>query len=213
MFAGGSRSFSVFPLRVVYLPVEELEADASILISVSKRRFKRAVKRNRVKRQIREAYRVNKHELLNALAEKKCRLAIAFIYLSDQLTESSVIEERVKTALARIVEKVTVSDANMAGGVGRGHSPGGHTLRNKCASRSAYEAMKRLLSYLLLLPIYFYRKCISPMTSPSCRFTPTCSQYAVEAIKKHGPFKGLYLAVKRILRCHPWGGSGYDPVP
>jgi len=80
-------------------------------------------------------------------------------------------------------------------------------------SRSAYEAMKRLLSYLLLLPIYFYRKCISPMTSPSCRFTPTCSQYAVEAIKKHGPFKGLYLAVKRILRCHPWGGSGYDPVP
>ena len=110
MFAGGSRSFSVFPLRVVYLPVEELEADASILISVSKRRFKRAVKRNRVKRQIREAYR----ELLNALAEKKCRLAIAFIYLSDQLTESSIIEERVKTALARIVEKVTVSDANMA---------------------------------------------------------------------------------------------------
>ena len=114
MFAGGSRSFSVFPLRVVYLPVEELEADASILISVSKRRFKRAVKRNRVKRQIREAYRVNKHELLNALAEKKCRLAIAFIYLSDQLTESSVIEERVKIALARIVEKVTVSDANVA---------------------------------------------------------------------------------------------------
>lgn len=55
--------------------------------------------------------------------------------------------------------------------------------------------MKRLLSYLLLLPIYFYRKCISPMTSPSCRFTPTCSQYAVEAIKKHGPFKGLYLAI------------------
>ena len=200
MFAGGSRSFSVFPLRVVYLPVEELEADASILISVSKRRFKRAVKRNRVKRQIREAYRVNKHELLNALAEKKCRLVIAFIYLSDQLTESSVIEERVKIALARIVEKATVSDANVA-------------EWKKCGSRSAYEAMKRLLSYLLLLPIYFYRKCISPMTSPSCRFTPTCSQYAVEAIKKHGPFKGLYLAVKRILRCHPWGGSGYDPVP
>ncbi|RRD89069.1 membrane protein insertion efficiency factor YidD [Bacteroides heparinolyticus] len=73
--------------------------------------------------------------------------------------------------------------------------------------------MKRTLSYLLLLPIYFYQKFISPMTSPSCRFTPTCSQYAVEAIKKHGPFKGLYLAVRRILRCHPWGGSGYDPVP
>lgn len=106
MFAGGARSFSVFPLRVVYLPAEELEADASILVSVSKRRFKRAVKRNRVKRQIREAYRMNKHELLNVLAEKQCKLAIAFIYLSDQLVESSIIEERMKTALARVAEKV-----------------------------------------------------------------------------------------------------------
>lgn len=70
MFAGGSRSFSVFPLRVVYLPVEELEAPVSILVSVSKRRFKRAVKRNRVKRQIREAYRMNKHGLLAVLTEK-----------------------------------------------------------------------------------------------------------------------------------------------
>lgn len=69
------------------------------------------------------------------------------------------------------------------------------------------------LSWLLLLPIYFYRKCISPFTPPSCRFTPTCSAYAVEAIKKHGPFAGFYLACKRILRCHPWGGYGYDPVP
>lgn len=106
VFSGGSRSFSVFPLRVVYLPVEELEADASILVSVSKRRFKRAVKRNRVKRQIREAYRKNKHGLLEVLAAKKCRLALAFIYLSDQLVESSLIEERMKTALARIAEKV-----------------------------------------------------------------------------------------------------------
>lgn len=106
MFAGGSRSFSVFPLRVVYLSVEELEAPASILVSVSKRRFKRAVKRNRVKRQIREAYRMNKHELLRVLEEKQCRLAIAFIYLSDQLVESSIIENRMKTALARIAESV-----------------------------------------------------------------------------------------------------------
>lgn len=109
MFAGGSRSFSVFPLRVVYLPVEEeLEAPVSILVSVSKRRFKRAVKRNRVKRQIREAYRMNKHGLLAVLTEKKCRLAVAFIYLSDQLVDSSVIEDRMKTALARIAEKVSV---------------------------------------------------------------------------------------------------------
>lgn len=110
MFAGGSRSFSVFPLRVVYLPVEEeLEAPVSILVSVSKRRFKRAVKRNRVKRQIREAYRMNKHGLLAVLTEKKCRLAVAFIYLSDQLVDSSVIEDRMKTALARIAEKVAAN--------------------------------------------------------------------------------------------------------
>lgn len=113
MFAGGSRSFSDFPLRVVYLPVEELEADASILISVSKRRFKRAVKRNRVKRQIREAYRVNKHELLNILVERKCRLAIAFIYLSDQLVESSIIEDRMRIALVRITEKMAAPNTDM----------------------------------------------------------------------------------------------------
>ena len=113
MFAGGSRSFSVFPLRVVHLPVEELEADASILISVSKRRFKRAVKRNRVKRQIREAYRVNKHELLNILVERKCRLAIAFIYLSDQLVESSIIEDRMRIALVRITEKMATPNTDM----------------------------------------------------------------------------------------------------
>ncbi|AVM54054.1 ribonuclease P protein component [Bacteroides zoogleoformans] len=110
MFAGGSHSFSIFPLRVVYLPVEELEATASILVSVSKRRFKHAVKRNRVKRQIREAYRANKHELLSVLAERQCRLAIAFIYLSDRLEDSSLIETRLKTALAHIAEKVTSSE-------------------------------------------------------------------------------------------------------
>lgn len=119
MFAGGSRSFSVFPLRVVYLPVEELETNASILVSVSKRRFKRAVKRNRVKRQIREAYRKNKQGLLNVLAERNCRLAIAFIFLSDQLADSSLIEERVKTALARITEKMAAQAANEAAA----HSP------------------------------------------------------------------------------------------
>lgn len=69
------------------------------------------------------------------------------------------------------------------------------------------------LVWILILPIRFYQKFISPLTPPSCRFTPTCSQYAIEALRKHGPFKGTYLAVRRILRCHPWGGYGYDPVP
>ena len=78
---------------------------------------------------------------------------------------------------------------------------------------AATFCLRKSFSFLLLLPIYFYRLFISPITPPSCRFTPTCSAYAVEAIKKHGPIKGLYLAIRRILRCHPWGGSGYDPVP
>ncbi len=80
--------------------------------------------------------------------------------------------------------------------------------------------MRKLLGWLggavaavLILPIRFYQLCISPMLGPSCRFTPTCSQYAVEALRKHGPLKGSWLAVRRICRCHPWGGSGYDPVP
>ena len=67
--------------------------------------------------------------------------------------------------------------------------------------------------WVLTLPILFYRSCISPLTPPSCRFTPTCSQYALEALRRHGAIKGSWLAIKRLLRCNPWGGSGYDPVP
>ena len=70
-----------------------------------------------------------------------------------------------------------------------------------------------MLTKLLILPIRFYQRFISPLTPPTCRFTPTCSQYAVEALQKHGPLKGSWLALKRLLRCHPCGGSGYDPVP
>lgn len=79
--------------------------------------------------------------------------------------------------------------------------------------REIYQAIRKLFIWLLLLPIRFYRRYLSPLLPPSCRFTPTCSQYAMEAIKKHGPIKGLALAIWRILRCNPWGGSGYDPVP
>lgn len=74
-------------------------------------------------------------------------------------------------------------------------------------------SLKKILSWPFILLVRFYQICISPLKPPTCRFTPTCSAYAIEALKKHGPVKGLYLAIKRILRCHPWGGSGYDPVP
>lgn len=73
--------------------------------------------------------------------------------------------------------------------------------------------IKRIFTIIFLLPIKFYQYCISPLTPPTCRYTPTCSQYAIEAIRKYGPFKGIWLTIKRLLRCHPWGGSGYDPVP
>ncbi len=79
--------------------------------------------------------------------------------------------------------------------------------------KSALAPLSAFAAKVLICPIRFYQRYISPLTPPSCRFTPTCSQYAVEALQKHGPLKGLYLAIKRILRCHPWGGHGYDPVP
>lgn len=73
--------------------------------------------------------------------------------------------------------------------------------------------MNHIVRRLAILPIRFYQGAISPHLPPACRYTPTCSQYAVEAIMKHGPFKGGWLAAKRIARCNPWGGSGEDPVP
>ena len=73
--------------------------------------------------------------------------------------------------------------------------------------------MKRLFTQLLMAPVRFYRYAISPLFPPSCRYQPTCSAYALEALQLHGPIKGLWLAIKRIGRCHPWGGHGYDPVP
>lgn len=76
------------------------------------------------------------------------------------------------------------------------------------------ELVKKILIAPLVFLIKFYQVCISPLKGgPTCRFTPTCSQYALEALRKYGLFKGGWLALKRIARCHPWGGSGYDPVP
>lgn len=69
------------------------------------------------------------------------------------------------------------------------------------------------LSAVARLLIRVYRYCISPLMMPRCRFLPTCSDYAEEALVSHGPIAGGWLALRRICRCHPWGGSGYDPVP
>lgn len=75
----------------------------------------------------------------------------------------------------------------------------------------------KTLRFILSLPfialIKLYQWILSPVIGPKCRYTPSCSQYALEALKKYGPLKGSWLALKRISRCHPWGGHGYDPVP
>ncbi|MBO9153226.1 membrane protein insertion efficiency factor YidD [Chitinophaga sp. MAH-28] len=71
----------------------------------------------------------------------------------------------------------------------------------------------QILSIPFIILIKLYQWCISPWLGSRCRYTPTCSQYGLEAFKKHGPFKGGWLTVKRILSCNPWGGHGYDPVP
>ncbi|MBQ5831217.1 MAG: membrane protein insertion efficiency factor YidD [Alistipes sp.] len=80
-----------------------------------------------------------------------------------------------------------------------------------------WSKSRKLCKWLFTLPLLalvkFYQYCISPLTPPSCRYVPTCSQYAVEALRKYGPIKGCWLTLKRLSRCHPWGGRGYDPVP
>ncbi len=73
--------------------------------------------------------------------------------------------------------------------------------------------IKLVLSWLFLGIIRLYQILLSPLLGASCRFTPTCSQYGIEAIRKHGPFKGGWLTLKRIGSCHPWGKHGHDPVP
>ncbi len=68
-------------------------------------------------------------------------------------------------------------------------------------------------AWILSLPVRFYRLVFSPWVGHGCRYQPTCSAYSLEAFERHGAIKGLYLTIRRILRCHPWGAHGYDPVP
>jgi putative membrane protein insertion efficiency factor len=75
------------------------------------------------------------------------------------------------------------------------------------------RVVNKILSYPFIWLIKLYQYGISPLIGPKCRFTPTCSHYGLQAFKKYGVWKGFFLTVKRISRCHPWGGSGYDPLP
>lgn len=86
-------------------------------------------------------------------------------------------------------------------------------LIEKTKSNSQGLSIKRFLTFPFIALVRFYQVAISPYTPSTCRYTPTCSHYTVEALKKRGLFVGGWLAIKRIFSCHPWGGSGYDPVP
>ena len=75
------------------------------------------------------------------------------------------------------------------------------------------KTLKQITSFPFIVLIKFYQAAISPWLGSKCRYTPTCSHYGIEAFKKHGPIKGFWLTLKRIIKCNPWGGHGYDPVP
>lgn len=73
--------------------------------------------------------------------------------------------------------------------------------------------MRHFARLLATLPVRLYQWGVSPILPPACRYLPTCSAYAIEAVEIHGPLRGLWLTLRRLARCHPWGGAGYDPVP
>lgn len=107
LFSGGSKSLPAFPLRIVYMPIDDETAPTiSVLISVPKKRFKRAVKRNRVKRQIREAYRLNKSILVDPLISKEQKAVIAFIWLDNELHSSQDVTSKVKKLLQLTAERL-----------------------------------------------------------------------------------------------------------
>ena len=80
-------------------------------------------------------------------------------------------------------------------------------------TKTGSSHFRKFIARVLLTPVYIYRYLISPLLGVNCRFTPTCSAYTIEATEKYGALRGGWLAVKRIVRCHPFGGSGHDPVP
>ena len=203
-----------------------------VMVVAPKKSFKRAVDRNLLKRRMREAYRLHK-ELLPQRG-----LSISLLYIAKEIRSYKEIE----SAVVEILQKISAATDNASNGtasdsnadssesgraaerdkrltIGKNKSiEKGTTDKEKGAEKNSFwekvwRGVKSVLSFPFVLLIKFYQVCISPLKPASCRFTPTCSQYAVEAFRKYGPLKGFYLAAKRILRCHPWGGSGYDPVP
>ena len=214
------RSFVSYPIRVVWLaePIATHslgeQAQVAVMTSVAKRRFKHAVDRNRIKRMTRSAYRLHKTALWQVATQHHCTVRLALQSVAKTMPTYSELEQAVERAIARIVKEIDKSSPMSSVAKASPNRPkqtmaAPSTQANQADSQQLSLAV-RLLSY----PVKFYRACISPLLPPSCRFTPTCSQYALEALRVHGALKGTWLTIWRLLRCNPFNRHvGYDPVP
>lgn len=190
IFSSGKSVF-VFPIKAVYIvePLVDPESASQALFVVPKKRFKKAVHRNIIRRRIRESYRLNKQLFYEWVISKDKQIRITFIYIASE----SISFDTIKNATINILEQImNIPEAKW---------------------RLTMKYLRIAIIFILTLPIKAYQILISPFFPASCRYTPTCSSYCLEAIKKHGPIKGLWLCIKRVGSCHPWGGHGYDPVP
>lgn len=209
------RSFVSYPIRIVWLaepivtqtPGEQ--AQVAVMTSVAKRRFKHAVDRNRIKRMTRAAYRLHKAPLWQAATQHHFTIRVALQSVAKTMPTYPELEQAVEPAIARIVKEIEKANPT---------SPATEpaTDRQEQTAHAEQDDSQQLSLAVRLLsyPVKFYRHFISPLLPPSCRFTPTCSQYALEALRVHGALKGSWLTIWRLLRCNPFNRHvGYDPVP
>ena len=168
-----------------------------------------AVMRNRVKRVLRECFRLHQALLPPAVD----LVIVPKRHLKPEQLDLAAATREFLPLIKEIGGYVVVRrEQNACPDISRDGiaAPGG--LEPETAFRS--QGVKRLsLRRLAVLPIRLYQWTLSPVLPPSCRYHPTCSAYAIEAVLTHGIFKGSWLALRRILRCHPWSSGGYDPVP
>lgn len=216
-------SFVSYPIRIVWLaepiathsPSEQ--AQVAVMTLVAKRRFKHAVDRNRIKRMTRSAYRLHKNPLWQAALQHHCTVRLALQSVAKTMPTYPELAQAVEQAIARIVKEIDkssptapVAKASLDRSEQTAKAPSAQADEANQADSQQPSLAVRLLSY----PVKFYRACISPLLPPSCRFTPTCSQYALEALRVHGALKGTWLTIWRLLRCNPFNRHvGYDPVP